>query len=157
MVAAEDAAGMASEVVEQAKLGGGGGDQLAVDAKLHGAGVDLDILELQNGRRAWPFEAAQNGLDAGDQFARGEGLGDVVVGTQFEAVDAVVLRRACGEEDDRNDAERGVQAEPAAEIEAITARHHDVEQEECGRLSFSITKYLIDSQIRADNKPALSR
>src|SRR3984885_10323059 len=140
MVAAKDASGMAGEVVEEAKLGGGGGDQLAVDAKLHGAGVNLDVLKLQDGRCAWPLEAAQNGLDAGDQLARSEGFGDVVVGAQLEAVDAVVLRRARGEKDDWDDAEGRVQPEPAAEIEAIAAGYHDVEQEERRGLPFGISK-----------------
>ena len=58
VVAAEDAAGMAGEVVEQTELGGGGGDELAVDAQLHGAGVDLDLLELDERRACW---AARSG------------------------------------------------------------------------------------------------
>ena len=58
VVAAEDAAGMTGEIVEQAELGGGGGDEFAVDAKLHGAGVDLDVFEPdERGERL----AARNG------------------------------------------------------------------------------------------------
>ena len=45
--------------------------------------------------------AAQHGLDAGDQFARVEGLADIVVGAHFQPDDAVDRLVSRGEHDDR--------------------------------------------------------
>ena len=45
--------------------------------------------------------AAQHGLDAGHQLLGREGLGDVVVGAGFQAVDLVLLGALGGEHDDR--------------------------------------------------------
>ena len=42
---------------------------------------------------AGPLKAAEHGFDAGDELTGGEGFGDVVVGAEFQAVDAVVFRR----------------------------------------------------------------
>ena len=107
---------------------------------------------MTSGGRAGPLEAAQHGLDAGDELARGEGLGDVVVGAELEAVDAVVLGGARGEEDDGDDAEGGVLAEAPAEVEAVAAGHHDVEQEEGGRLAFGVGDDAADGEVGADGE-----
>ena len=80
-----------------------------------------------------PLEAAQHGLDAGNQFARAEGLGDVVVGAEFEAEDAVGFAALGGEKDDRHGGKPGGLANGAADIEAVFAGNHDVEHEERGR------------------------
>ena len=138
VVAAEDAAGMAREVVEQAKLGGGGGGQLAADLQLHGAGVDDDLFKADDGGRGGPLEAAQNGLDAGHQLAGGKGLGDVVVGAQLEAQHAVVFAGARGQKDDGNGGKPGVIAQAPANVEAVAAGNHDVEQKQRGRLALGI-------------------
>src|SRR5260370_14400636 len=61
VVAAEDSSGVAGKIVEETEFGGGSGDELAIDAELHGAGVDLDVFELQQGGRAWAFEAGRKG------------------------------------------------------------------------------------------------
>src|SRR5277367_1134949 len=128
MVAAEDPSRVPGEVVEQAELGGRGGDEFPVDPKLHGAGIDFDILELEDGRRAGPFEAAQHSFYPRYQFAGPEGLGDVVIGAHIEAVDAVIFRGAGGQKDNGHDAESGVLAKPPAEVQAVAAGDHDVEQ-----------------------------
>ncbi len=46
------------------------------------------------------LDAAQDGLDAHGELFHGEGLGDVVVGAEFEAFEDVFLERLGGEEDD---------------------------------------------------------
>lgn len=153
VVSAEDSAGMADQIVEEAELGSGGGDKLSVDTELHGAGVDLDIFKLDDGRSGGTLEATEDGFDAGDEFAGGEGLGDVVVSTEFESLDAVVFGCAGSKEDDGDHTEGGVLAEAAAEVEAITAGDHDVEQEEGGWLAFGIGEDLVDGEIGANGKP----
>src|ERR1700680_2170283 len=84
MVAAEDASLVAGEVIEQAELGGGGGYGVAAHGQCHGGGIDFDVANSQGAGRQGPLEPAQYGFDAGDEFARAEGLGDVVVGAEFK-------------------------------------------------------------------------
>ena len=100
----------------------------------------------------WPLEAPQDSLDPGDQLARREGLSDVVVGAHLQAMHAVVFRSASCQEDDGYDAQRGVLAQPAAEVKAIAARHHDIQQKQRRRLPLGIGKNLTDRQIGANGK-----
>ena len=138
VVAAEDAAGMARQIVEQPEFRGSGGGELAADLQLHGAGVDDDLFKADDRRRCGPLEAAQHSFDAGHQFARRKGLGDVVVRPQFEAENAIVFAGARGEKDDGNGGKAGVIAQAAANIETIAAGHHDVEQKKRGRLALGV-------------------
>src|SRR5580704_10868993 len=133
MVAAEDPARMAGQIVQKAELGGRRRDQLAVHPELHRAGVDFNVFELDDGRRSWPLEAPQDSLDASYQLARREGLGDVVVGAHLQAMHAVVLCSARGQKDDGHDTQGGVLAQPPAKVETIAAGHHDIQQKERGR------------------------
>src|SRR5207302_5358217 len=43
-------------------------------------------------------------------------------------------------------------SKPAAKIQTVAARDHDVEQEERGWLPLGIAKYLVDSKIWTDSK-----
>ena len=70
--------------------------------------------------------------DAGNEFADKERFDDVVVGTQFEADDAVGFRGARGEEDDGGLGEFGVVPDAFADIEAVGIGEHDVEQNQIG-------------------------
>ncbi len=59
---------------------------------------------------------AQDGLDAQQQLLRLEGLGQIVVGAELEALDAVVGQAAGGEDQHRRAARRaGAGAQPARE------------------------------------------
>ncbi len=73
--------------------------------------------------------AAQHGPDPGHQLARGERLGDVVVGAEFEPDDLVDLAVAGGDDDDRH-----LRALPqrAAHLGAGQPGQHQVEQHEVG-------------------------
>ena len=138
MIAAEDAAGMAGQVVEEAEFCGRGRGEIAADAELHGAGIDLDVFKGNGGGSGGALEAAEDGLDPGQQLAGREGLGDVVVGAELEAEDAVVFSSTGGDEDDGDGAEGGVIAQAAADVEAVSPGNHDVEQEEGGRLALGV-------------------
>lgn len=138
MVAAEDAAGMAGEIVEQAELSGSGGSDLSPNLELHRAGVDDDVIKSNDRGAGWPLEAAQYSLDAGEQLACGEWFGDVVVRTHFETQDAVVFPRARSKEDYGYSAERGIGAETPANIKAIAAGNHDVEKKKHGWMALCI-------------------
>ncbi len=54
-------------------------------------------------------------------------LDDVVVGAQFQADDAVSLRRTGCQEDDWNVSKFRVAANPLADIQSVGVREHDVE------------------------------
>jgi len=67
---------------------------------------------------------AQDGADARGQFAGGAGLGDVVVGAQFQADDAVGVVAPCREHEHRHGT---VLAQFGEHFDAVQARHHDVQ------------------------------
>jgi hypothetical protein len=73
--------------------------------------------------------ALEDGADPGHDFARGEGLHDIIVAAELEAEHPVDLVVARGEEEDRQVALR---AQPAADFEAVHPRHVDVEHDEIG-------------------------
>jgi hypothetical protein len=78
---------------------------------------------------SWRRRTAQDGADARDQLAGGEGLDDVVVGAELQAGDAVGLLAARGEQDDR-DARALLLAHPAHDLQPVDPGHHQVEHDE---------------------------
>ena len=70
---------------------------------------------------------AQDGPDAGDQLARAERLGQVVVGAELEAEQLVELVVAGGEHDDRDGR---VAAELAGDVEPVEPGQAEVEHDE---------------------------
>lgn len=76
--------------------------------------------------------AAQHGADPQHQFPGGEGLGDVVVGTDLEPEHPVGLLTERGEHDHRQVGQ--LPPDPAADLEAVDAGHHEVEDHEIGAL-----------------------
>ena len=73
--------------------------------------------------------AAQHGADAGDDLGAAERLDHVVVGAELEADDAVGLRAAGGEHDDRH---AGAGADRAADVAAVAVGQVEVEQDQVG-------------------------
>ena len=71
--------------------------------------------------------APQNALDAREQLARIERLGQIVVGAHFQADDAIGFLAARGEHDDRN---LRAGAHVAAQREPVVARQHHVEHDD---------------------------
>ena len=90
-------------------------------------GVALDVVVR--------LHPAQHALDAGEQLARIEGLGDVVVGADLEADDAVddVARGR-----DHDDADVVALAQEARQRQAVLAGHADVEQDEVGQIALDL-------------------
>jgi hypothetical protein len=88
--AGENAARVGSELIEEAEFEEAGGDAFLGAADVAGVEVDGKFVELQDlaelgvGRGA-PKEK----VDAGDQFAWAEGLGDEIVSPGFEGGDEV--------------------------------------------------------------------
>ena len=81
-------------------------------------------------RRVWRGPAAaQQGGDAGQQLVDAERLGEVVVGAQVEGPHLVLLAPPGRHHDDPD---RGVGPDVAAQVEAVGAGQHQVEQDEVG-------------------------
>ena len=114
----------ANGLVAQGDLAGGAGEgEFAGLDGVAGWGVGVADFFLEQ------LTAAQHGLDAGDEFAHGEGLGHVVVSADFEADDAVDFVVAGGEHQDGDGA---AAADLAADVEAVHAGEHEVEHQEVG-------------------------
>mmetsp|Transcript_16163 Transcript_16163/g.30510 ORF Transcript_16163/g.30510 Transcript_16163/m.30510 type:complete len:366 (-) Transcript_16163:133-1230(-) len=112
-------------------------EQLEVHARQRGGGavgvgepalqqVQREAVEVVEARLPGPVlaGAAGDGLDAGQQLARVEGLAEVVVGTQLQADDAVGLVGAGGQHDDGH---LGAAAHRLAQREAFGVGQHHVE------------------------------
>ena len=83
-----------------------------------------------NGGRAGQLHwlAAHYRLNAGDQFARIEGFGQIIIGAHFQTNDAVDFVALGGEHDDRNGVFGGAQA--AADGKTIFAGQHQIQHHE---------------------------
>ena len=99
------------------------------------------------------LETAQHGLDAGDEFARAEGLGDVVVGAEFETEDAVGFAALRGQKNYGHGGEAGRLANGAADFQTVFAGNHDVEHEERGALAFGVGEHVGARGIHAHDEP----
>lgn len=152
VVAAEDASFVTGEIVEQAEFGGGGRDSGAANGESHRRRIDFDVANFH--RTGWQrsLEAAENGFHAGDEFAWAEGLCDIVVGSEFEAEDAVGFAAFGREKDYWNSGQAGRLANGSADLESIFAGDHDVENEERWPLAFSIGEDGRSSGINADDE-----
>ena len=74
------------------------------------------------------------GAHAGFDDGRADRLGDVIDRTGFQATLLVLDAAHGGDENDRNAPAVGVRLEAPADFQAAQAGHHDVEQDEVGRL-----------------------
>ena len=99
--------------------------RLAVHGDLAGGGIERHAVHLQaRGGGGARLVAAQDGAHAGHQLARVEGLGQVIVGAQFQADDAVHVVGAGGQHEHRHVA---LLAQPAQDFEAVQPGQHDVQ------------------------------
>src|SRR5271169_5715870 len=152
MIAAENASLVAREIIEQAEFGGGRGNQVSAYGEGHGRRIDFDIADFHRAGRQGTLEAPQHSLDARDEFPRAEGLGDVVVGAEFETEDAVGFAALRGQENYGHGCQAGGLANSAADFESIFAGDHDVEHEESGSLAFGVGEHVGAGGIHADRE-----
>ena len=74
--------------------------------------------------------AAQHCLDTGRDFSQGEGLGDVVVGSQIESGDGVVFGVLGCDEDDGDVGGFAVFLQNVGHFESRDFSHHDIQQQQ---------------------------
>ena len=126
----QDQALVAHEGSEEVELLGAQRDRFLGDRHLASQRVEADVADLEDGLGSdGALAAPEDGLDAGDQLSRVEGLRDVVVGADLEADDLVDVVVAGGEDDDGN---VGCLAQLFADGEAVHLRHHYVEDDQVG-------------------------
>jgi hypothetical protein len=86
----------------------------------------------RGGGASWP---AQHRADARQQFARLEWFGQVIVGTQFKADDAVHRVALGGQHQDRRAGLfAGQRTDAAAHVQAVDVREHQVQDHQIGRI-----------------------
>src|SRR6266568_3980028 len=121
---------MPGKILEEAEFGCGGFNLLLANGEGHGSAVDDKVTMANDFWSEGTLETAEHGLDAGYEFARAEGLGNVIVGSEFESENAVGFATFGRKENHGDHGERGVMTNTATEFEAITTGHHDVEQKQ---------------------------
>jgi hypothetical protein len=109
-------------------------------------GVQLLLL---GGGACGQAQTAQQHLDARHELPHRERLAEVVVRSELEAEDAVELVVSGSEEDDRERL-RGP-AEPATELEAIHARHQDVEHRDVRQVALEGLPGLLAVRVGVDS------
>src|SRR4051812_2686417 len=124
----DDLAGVRGEVLKEQPLGPGQLDQLAVAGDHPSFEIDLDVVELEDpGSRRRSRGPAQHGADTRCELVGMERLGDVVVGTEVEALRLVGRRTLGRQQDDRDGAPL---PELAHDLDPVEVGHHDVEQDD---------------------------
>eukprot|EP01022_Parablepharisma_sp_SALTPOND_P019249 TRINITY_DN325_c0_g12_i1.p1 TRINITY_DN325_c0_g12~~TRINITY_DN325_c0_g12_i1.p1 ORF type:complete len:912 (-),score=299.24 TRINITY_DN325_c0_g12_i1:4616-7351(-) len=125
--AVQHVAGMLDEILQQLVVHAGQRHHLAF-AVVQGAfdGIERETGEavVARGSAAVDTDAAVDGLDARQQLARAVGLGDVVVGAQFQADHTIGLVGAGGEHDDRD---VGLAPHRLAQGKAVGVGQHHVQ------------------------------
>ncbi len=121
---------MNSPAVSFTSLPAGKAPQLDVQLPL-GEAIDGSVL-LRRRRRTF----AQRSAHAGQQFARSEGLGEIVAGAQFKADHLVGFLDPIAAHDDDRAIRRACQ--PLDDIQPILAAEIEVDDEEINRLGIQI-------------------
>ncbi len=73
---------------------------------------------------------SQKTIDARYQLSAGEGLRDVIFGSQFVAFFYIFVMHLCRQQDYRNRCSSRFPFEPYKHLQAVHLRHHDVENNE---------------------------
>ena len=117
---------------EDVELDGGEDEGLVIEEG--DAGIQVEAKGASDEFFDWGFGfdgldeagAAGDGAEASEEFASGEGFWEVVVGTDFEADDAVGFVAASGEHED---GDVGSGADAFEDFEAVATGQHEVEND----------------------------
>ncbi len=150
LVAAEDPARSQGERLEDVELADRQRDFGPAPMRGPGFGIEPQLAFGDHAAHLWLSltrgGAAQDRVGAGDHFARGKRLGDVVIGAKLDPQHPVELVVAAGEEQHRQIAAR---AQAAAHLQPVHPRHVDIEHHQIGSLPrdraqclFSVARFL---------------
>jgi hypothetical protein len=98
------------------------------------------------------LKTPQHRPDAGCKFASAERFGDVIVGANIQAANAVFLTCARRQKNDRDAGEITALANLAANFKAAMSGNHDVEQKEGGRLLARLRQHVVAGNAKAHVK-----
>ena len=127
LVLGENQSALADEVGKQSQLGRGQLERRTCARGEAGLLVDDDVAGFD--RRAEAPRSPQHGAHAGEQLFERERLDQVVVGSEFEAVQPILDRVARGQEDDRQITGG---AQRSRQLEAVAARKEHIEHGQIG-------------------------
>lgn len=127
-------AGVAGEAEEEIEFDGGEGKRLSGEGGGAGGGVKAEVAHhhlgfgwaVGGGGRWGGAVASGDGAQTGEQFAGRRGFGEVIVGADFEADDAIGFIAAGGEHED---GDVGMAADLLERFEAVETGEHDIEDD----------------------------
>ncbi len=121
--------------LQQAELRRCQGNAAAADLHRVAGNIDLNVADLQMRSRLIPGPDPRQLLSDPDQeLARAEGLRHVVVRAELESEDAVHLRRARRQHDDRDRAGHRIAPQDLAHLQPVHFGKHEVEDDQVGML-----------------------
>ena len=121
---------MGHKKVQQTKFGGADGKALVIGINAVCDRVQYQTLHINLVFGHLRFAATQNRLDASDQFSWRKRLDHVVIGTDFQAGDPIILISAGSEHDDGGVCRTFVIPQSGSELGAGASREHPVEQDQ---------------------------
>jgi len=149
----QSVSGLAEKQLEEMELGTGELDGAAGYGDGSFGFAECDVADGELCGLWFGLRSAQDGTDAGEEFFGLEWLGEVVVCTAFEAVDAVFGSASCGEHEDW----RGVEMTDLFEyFKAIDAGEHDVEDDESEVVLASHAKTIFAAERGSDGELGLA-
>src|SRR5690348_15487745 len=119
-VASKYPAAMRRKVLQQAEFANSGENIASANLDGHRRHINLEVAKSQNlDPRCHVSHSTEHGADTGDQFARAEGLRNVIVAAQLEALDAIRFGGLCRQKNDRSRRERRSLPDVPAQLESV--------------------------------------
>ena len=133
LAARKHALRMGQQEFQQLVLGMADIDLLFIHHHRAADGVQRDVAGAHGRLRVFRTLASQQGLGPGQQLARRERLGDVIVGAAVQAGQLVFFHALGGEHDDGDGGEIAVGADARQQAQARLVRQHPVQQDQMRR------------------------
>ena len=135
--ASENAAGMRGQMIEKAEFEEAGGNESVRTRDAIQAEIDEQIIEFQLLMPFWSrFGPPEKKFHTGNEFARAERLGDIVVGAGFEGGDKIGFAAAGRKNNDGQAVKQVIQAEFGKNPQPGNAGEHGVEEQEMWGILF---------------------
>ncbi len=106
-----------------------------VEVELEGVFIEAEGSVSEIDRARGGLGAFEDGLDAQDEFLRAEGFGEIIVGSGFEPLDAILGLGTGGEHDDGDFGGARVATQFTKHRITVTPGQHQVQNDEGGALS----------------------
>lgn len=139
--------------MQQTEFSGRNVRGLSADDERHGVAMQFEIRSGNAcGQRL--LKTPQHGPDARRELASSKRFGDVIVGANVQAANAVFLPGARGQENNRDARKVTAFANLAADFKTAVAGNHDVEQKENRRLLACLGQHFVARNTKAHIEPS---